>query len=141
MKIIRTKKYGTYTQAQMKGWGSYLEPCDDPEGIDASEKALNKFKLRSDFPKLPSDIISAIVNLFRYFAVNSVQTQHHGGNEVSVLLLRRKPDFKEWKAIAPKQQVSPVSVSADNDKSIDLLTGEEYIGFPPEGWAHAGSIH
>lgn len=141
MDIIRTKDYGTYQKVKFSGWGTYLESIPDPDGQPVSKKTLDSIKLRSDFPLIPAELTSATINLFRYLAGITKPTLSHGGNEVSVLLLRKKPDFKQWKIVVPKQLVTAASVTAETEKTIDIITGQEYDVFPPEGWAHCGSIH
>lgn len=131
--IIRTKREGCFRRVESKAWGYHLCKVDDP--LSTVEKIEKTFELQKDFPKIPSNLWSALVSLyFNYAKFKSL--------EVSVLLLRKEEDLSQWKIVVPKQEVTRTSVRADNfNDCCDLLTGEEYTSFPPQGYLHCGSSH
>lgn len=134
-KLIRTKRNGVYKEFNNKAWGSYYAKVEDP--LADGEVDNESFTIQSNFPKLPAELWTAIVGLYFYFAKGSV-----GNLEAQVLLLRDEATLRKWKVIVPRQRVTGAHVdSPDFNQSIDILTGEEYTSFPPEGWVHAGSSH
>jgi len=126
-------------------WGSYLSPCEDPEGVELSEYELNGIRLIPDFPKIPAEMWSAYISLCFYLCPDGYKKldrrYHDSILEVQVCLLRKADDLSQWKIIVPEQRVSGVSVKATLKNSIDILTGERYNQFPPQGWKHAGTSH
>lgn len=126
--MIRTK-LGCYEEKKFLHWGTYLIQIDDP---DVKQVEINEFKVSNTFPKFPSKLSFAILDLFNYYCNELDQL------EVGVLLLTNGTD---WKCVVPKQIVSAASVSSVTSDNCDLITGEIYKQFPPHGWKHAGSWH
>lgn len=129
--LIRTARHGVYAP-KVTSWGAYYQQIPDP--LANAEEAPKLFELRPDLTKIPYELWSAVIDLyFHYAAISNL--------EVSVLLLRDAATKQKWKVVVPQQTVSAASVHAEFDDCIDLLTGEEYQSFPPDGWLHAGSSH
>ncbi len=133
-----------YHEAKINpAWGAYWIPCESPpephEAILAELEDCPEFELVPNFPRLPAELWTALIKLYRYCCTN---LEHGPNQEVSVRLLRSETDASQWKVIVPIQSVSSVSVRAhDFNHAVDLLSGEEYSSFPPEGWLSAGSSH
>jgi hypothetical protein len=126
-------------------WGTHYVKVPDPKGKPKPPE-LDEFWLRSDFSKLPTELLQAIVSLFRSYLEpekkKSKAAKHTDTTtEVQVCLLRNEEDPNIWKVVVPRQIVGSVTVDATLAESCDILTGEEYTVFPPVGWLHAGSVH
>jgi len=135
--ILRTSENGTW-EVYKGPWISYLRPCSDPEAnIVITKEHLEHFEVGEDIHRVPADLWSRWIKLCFYF-VNKVPSQM----EVSVRFLRNASNPAEYRAVVPKQKVTAASVKADNfDECIDLVTGEEFTSYPPEGWVPVGSSH
>jgi hypothetical protein len=135
--ILRTPDKGTW-EVYNGPWVSYLRPCSDPLSIHSITKEhLEYFEVREGIHRIPADLWTRWVNLCFYF-VDKVPSQM----EVSVRFLRNASNPSEYRAVVPKQKVTAASVKADNfDDCIDLVTGEEFTSYPPEGWVPVGSSH
>jgi hypothetical protein len=128
-----------------KAWGKYLAKISDPEGTDVSKKTISEFSLNKNFPKIPAEQWSPYISLCFYMCPANAKKlnrfDHDSQLEVQVCLLRDQATLTKWKIVVPKQVVTGTRVDANLQKSIDLVTGEEYTMFPPMGWLHAGSSH
>ena len=147
MNIVRTQTKGCYSLKEDKLWGSYLKPVVDPDGID--DDLTNRFELVDNFPKIPSSLWSAIVNLYFHFYNKNVS------QEVSVIFLRNEDDLTQWRVLVPEQQVTTGSVSTTEyifkenginlgtiTNCVDIITGEE-LTYPNDldNWWVVGSSH
>lgn len=135
--ILRTEFDGAY-EVYEGPWGSYLRKCRDPEAnVTISKEQLDLFEIRSDIPKIPSEIWTPWINLCFYF-VDKVPSEL----EVSVRFLRSETDETQYRAIVPRQSVTKAAVDADDfNDSCDLVTGEKLTEYPPAGWIPIGSSH
>jgi hypothetical protein len=135
--ILRTSEDGTW-EVYHGPWGSYLRPCSDPEAnVVITKDHLLHFEVKEGIHRIPSDLWARWIRLCFYF-VDKVPSQM----EVSVRFLRNATNPAEYRAVVPKQKVTAASVKADNfDECIDLVTGEEFTSYPPEGWVPVGSSH
>jgi hypothetical protein len=135
--ILRTEFDGTY-EVYEGPWGSYLRKCRDPEAnVTISKEQLDLFEIRSDIPKIPSEIWTPWIKLCFYF-VDKVPSEL----EVSVRFLRSETDETQYRAIVPRQSVTKAAVDADDfNDSCDLVTGEKLTEYPPAGWIPIGSSH
>ena len=138
-----------YKMLRSKAWGWYLQPTTPPEGLNLSTAEINGIRLHKDFPKIPAEIWSRWIALCFYMCPNTksemASSFHNRHLEVQVCLLRNVlPEGgvgTEWKMVIPKQVVSGVSVEAELANNIDIVTGEKYTQFPPQGWTYAGTSH
>jgi hypothetical protein len=135
--ILRTPDDGTW-EVYKGPWVSYLRPCSDPEAnIVITKEHLGHFEVREDIHRVPADLWSSWIKLCFYF-VDKVPSQM----EVSIRFLRNASNPSQYRAVVPKQKVTAASVKADNfDECVDLVTGEEFTSYPPEGWVPVGSSH
>lgn len=138
--IVRTTDNQYYEGVINPAWGGYwveTEPANPQmDNVDPAE--VRGFELVPDFPKLPAELWTAIIKLYRA-TCNGVDGQTQ--LETSVRLLRSQ-DGSEWKVVVPRQTVTGASVRAENfNDCIDLISGEEYEQYPPAGWVNAGSSH
>lgn len=144
--LIRSKNNGSYTLVKSKAWGSYLDKCEDPEGIEITAEMLETLLVNEDFPKIPKDLWSRIISLYFELCEPGNKTADQT-SEVSVVFLRSDtPEdtasgYRTWKVLVPLQKVGHGSVSAKFDKCVDIVSGEEELNFPPQGWVHSGSSH
>lgn len=138
--LLRTPK-GCYKLHTSDAWGKWYKQIDDPKGVDVDPAVLRTFTLTENFPKVPISTIRKIVSFYRHYITNLAASSRADTNEVQVLLLRKEPDYKEWKIVVPKQTITAVTVDAITNECCDISSGEEYTVFPPEGYAHAGSSH
>jgi hypothetical protein len=143
-KVIRSKKNGCFKMYSSNAWGKYLVPADDPEGLPLTKFERNGFQLKKDFPVIPSELWSRYIALCFYMCPDGTKLSslyHDSQMEVQVCLLRDAATLTKWKIVVPNQTVSGVSVHSELNENIDIVTGERYKQFPPEGWVHAGSSH
>jgi hypothetical protein len=142
----------TYEVAGSPHWGVACVRVQDPTGRRMSYEEKHGIKLPKNFPKIPWALWERWVQLCFELCKPSKKSKKSGQQsffssrsspdyEVQVTLLRKKKTFDEWKFVVPKQEVSKTRVDADLTKSCDIVTGEIYDQFPPEGWCHAGSSH
>lgn len=113
-------------------------------GEELSDQFLNGFKLDKNFPKIPWALWESWIQLcFKFCNYKKGKSKSiHPTYEVGVSLLRSLNDsFQTWKIVLSKQSVSSARVDAKLDSCIDIVTGEEYDHFPPDGWVHAGTSH
>lgn len=142
--IIRTKSHGTFEIKPEIAWGSRLEPCADPEGLDLDPKKVAEyFELVEDFPRIPAPDWQRVISL--YYAMMS-SGQKDGpklgeDDEVSVLLARDAETLTRWRIFVPKQEVGGASVREKFSHLVDIETGEEFTDGLPPGWLAAGSSH
>lgn len=134
-KLVRHKTRGAF-KLRRDCWGTRYEACRDPEGVD---KVDTRFRLLTDFDKLPADQWARIIELY-WELCDPNNTVVDFRSEVSVVFARGGEDFKEWRTFVPKQTVGAASVDADLQDLVDIVTGERCPGFP-DGWVHAGSSH
>jgi hypothetical protein len=137
LSFFRTALNGAF-EVYEGAWGSYLRPCSDPEyNATITKENLEHFELKPGIHKIPATLWTPWVNLCFYY-VDKVPSQV----EVSVRFLRNIENPSEYRAVVPKQDVSMASVRAENfDNCVDLVTGEEFTHYPPEGWIPIGSSH
>jgi hypothetical protein len=137
MTILRTEFDGTYEIAECH-WGRYLRQCRDPLATDViKEENLNHFEVNPEAHKIPSDIWSAWIMLCFHYVDKVPQRM-----EVLVRFLRSESDPSQFMAIIPKQTVAHAAAdSRDFSESCNLLTGERYTSYPPEGYIPVGSSH
>lgn len=135
--ILRTATNGTW-EIYHGPWVSYLRPCSDPEAnVVITKEHLEHFEIKKDIHRIPAELWARWVKLCFYF-VDKVPSNL----EVSIRFLRNASNHSEYRAVVPKQKVTMASVRADNfDECIDLVTGEEFTSYPPEGWIPVGSSH
>lgn len=138
--FIRSKQDGCFLVQHSSAWGTFLRPTEDPEGEELTKEELTGIRLVDNFPRVPQAIWARIVRLFFHFCPSGKKARNQQ-LEASILFLRKEDDLSQWKAVVPQQLVTGVSVKADFSKNCDIVTGEEYTQFPPEGWIHAGSSH
>lgn len=132
--LLRTKRDGVFKNTLSQAWGAYWAKVDDPEANETNDLNQSSFKLIENFPKIPADLWSAVIKLYFDHAKNK--------NEVQVLLLRDEDTLSHWKIVVPRQEVTGTSVDSYNfNDCCDLITGEKYTVFPPEGYIHTGSSH
>lgn len=91
-----------------------------------------QFIVRSDFPQLPKELTSAIINLFLDYTKQ--------GTEVSVFLLLDRTETN-WRAIVGKQSVSKVHVKASPNIGIDLVSGKLRKPVMSYDYPLIGSMH
>lgn len=135
--ILRTANNGTF-EVYKGAWGSYLRRCADPDAnVEITKEHLEHFEIRKDVHRIPADIWARWVKLCFYY-VDKVPLNV----EVSIRFLRNSENPSEYRAVVPKQHVTAATVRADNfDECCDLVTGEEFTSYPPEGWIPVGSSH
>lgn len=135
--ILRTAFNGTYKYHKCP-WGRYLRSCRDPEAnIEITQEMMMSFEIDPAAHKIPSDIWSAWILLCFHF-VGKVPSKM----EVEIRFLRNSENPGQFIAVVPKQSVTGSSVRAPNfDECCNLLTGEEYTSYPPEGFIPMGSSH
>lgn len=135
--ILRTAFDGTYNYHKSP-WGYYLRKCRDPEAnIEITPEMLKSFEIDPAAHKITSDIWTAWILLCFYY-VDKVPSEM----EVEVRFLRSMENPAQFMAIVPKQAVTAASVRAPNfDECCNLLTGEEYTYYPPDGYIPMGSSH
>lgn len=135
--ILRTARNGTF-EVYKGAWGNYLRPCPDPDAnVEITKEHLKHFEMREDVHRIPADLWARWIKLCFYYVDKVPLTV-----EVSIRFLRNATNPSEYRAVVPKQQVSAASVRADNfDDCCDLVTGEEFTSYPPEGWIPVGSSH
>lgn len=135
--ILRTARNGTF-EVYKGAWGSYLRPCSDPDAnVEIKKEHLEQFQIREDVHRIPADLWTRWVKLCFYYVDKVPLTV-----EVSIRFLRNAANPSEYRAVVPKQHVTAASVRADNfDECCDLVTGEEFTSYPPEGWIPVGSSH
>jgi hypothetical protein len=138
--ILRTPK-GCFKLHKSKAWGTWYKQVDDPKGVDVDPLVVKRFYLAEDFPKVPLKLVRQIVSFYRHYITNLAPNSTVDTDEVQVLLLRKEPDYNEWKVTVPEQVITTVSVDSTTKRGCDISTGEEYEVFPPDGYAHAGSSH
>lgn len=138
--LLRTPK-GCFKLHKSKAWGTWYRQVDDPKGVDIDPLVVKRFYLAEDFPKVPLKLVRQIVSFYRHYITNLAPNSTVDTDEVQVLLLRKEPDYLEWKVTVPEQVITTVTVDSTTKKGCDISTGEEYEVFPPEGYAHAGSSH
>lgn len=130
-----------------RAWGTRVEAKDE-EGVEdgipePDEALLERFQLAPDYPRLPANLWQGILSLYFHFLrppgdrPNAPDSQ----SEVSVLLARRKPDFREWRVFVSRQEVGGAHVRADLTRLVDLITGEEFPHGLPEEYGEAGTSH
>jgi hypothetical protein len=133
MNIIRTKNSGCYA-IKKNPLGTYLLKIEDPDPQAVRDDVVNNFVVSKNAPRIPSDIWSALVDLYFHF--------HKRKKEVCVVFLYNMAT-EEWKGIVPKQEVDGVSVTKDGHKGCDLLTGEYLADYmdTSEGFEYMGDSH
>lgn len=150
--LIRGADGKCYEVTQMPFWGKAIVRVQDPHGVQLSSHDKNGIGLEEGFPRIPRELWQPWIRLC-FDMVEDRKPKYSSGYgygyssygspdyEVQVILLRKEPDYKEWKLLVPQQIVSSGRVDADLTHSINLITGEVYEDFPLEGWAHAGTSH
>lgn len=135
--ILRTAFDGTYNYHK-NPWGYYLRRCRDPQAdTEITDDMLKSFEIDPNAHKIPADIWTAWIRLCFHF-VGKVPSKM----EVEVRFLRSMENPGKFIAIVPKQSVTSASVRAPNfDECCNLLTGEEYTSYPPDGYIPMGSSH
>ena len=135
--VLRTEFDGSF-EIYSCPWGKYLRPCRDPLANSAITKEnYDKFEVAENVNKIPSDIWTAWILLCFHF-VDKVPTKM----EVLVRFLRNEENPSQFMAVVPKQSVTGASAKAGNfNDCCNLLTGEKYTSYPPEGWIPCGSSH
>lgn len=132
--MLRTKRNGVFKSTLSPAWGTYWAKIDDPEANETQDLCQDDFELVSNFPRLPAELWSAVIKLYFDYAKTK--------SEVQILLLRDEETLTHWKIVVPRQRVTEVSVDSPNfNDCCDLITGEQYTVFPPEGYVHVGSSH
>jgi len=142
--VIRSKWHGCFVIRSSSAWGHYLQPVKDPEGKPLSKFEREGMQLIEDFPKVPPELWSRVIGLYFYMCppAEKLSASYHDNQlEVQVCLLRDAATLKEWKIVVPKQVVSATKVKSELNTCVDIVTGEKYDQFPPQGWVHAGSSH
>ncbi len=140
--ILRTKDFKMFMRVKSPAWGIYYRQAqEDPSGINP--KDLPPLQLVDNFPRIPANLFTAWVKLAQHFSKVTIKeaTNPNGSYEVQCLLLRKEPDFREWRIVIPTQIVTGATVDAQTENWIDLITGEKGKGFPPMGYVYAGSFH
>jgi hypothetical protein len=137
--ILRSKRHGAF-RLRTTHWGSYLSPCDDPDGIEdfKPEEVIKEFHIPETLHRIPADLWQRWIQLCFHFAPKTVGSSL----EVGVRLLVSATDPSKYKILVPRQSVSGGSVHATNfDDSCDIVTGEVITSYPPDGWIPCGSSH
>jgi len=137
--IVRSLRHGAF-KVRTCHWGSYLAPCDDPDGDKnfKPEEAIKEFLVPDDLHRIPDDLWQRWIQLCFYYAPKTKGTSL----EVGVRLLVSATDPSKYRIIVPRQSVSGGSVHATNfDDSVDIETGEAIASYPPDGWIPCGSSH
>jgi hypothetical protein len=140
--VLRSPRHGCF-RLRTNHWGSYLAPCDDPDGDNELNEtvlrdALAEFAVPETLPRIPADLWQRWVQLAFHFApkVRAFSL------EVGVRILVSSTDPSQYRMLVPRQSVSGGSVHAhDFDDSIDLVSGEKITAYPPDGWIPCGSSH
>lgn len=136
--IIRTKT-GVVAPDRLPGFGTFLVPGVDPDGVDVPAELLRGIRLDL-LPKMDKQTIEAIIGL--YVAYMRETKSVDSDQEVGVVFLKDTETGTKWRVLVPTQEVGGASVDIDFTKPlVDLITGEEVKEWPPAGWAHAGSSH
>ena len=137
--IVRSLRHGAF-KVRNSHWGSYLAPCDDPDGDKdfKPEEAIKEFFVPDSLHRIPGDLWQRWIQLCFYYAPKTKGTSL----EVGVRLLVSATDPSKYRILVPRQSVSGGSVHATNfDDSVDIETGEAITSYPPDGWIPCGSSH
>jgi hypothetical protein len=138
--IVYTSTGSAY-QLKRSSLGLYLQPVADDPNNKFSPSYMVPFEVNPDFPKIPANLIGAMLKLFFH-----VRDGLHGNSalqaEVMVSLVRYGPKYENWRALVPKQIVGAAYVDESSlQNSVDLITGEVVEVFPPNQSIHGGSCH
>lgn len=136
--FFRLKKGGAAKTIFSPVWGTYTIPIDDPEGIDDEKVDFEEFKLVRNFPKIKNTIWAPWTSLAFHMCSEGKLT--NDTMEVSVNFVRNEEDPRKWMALVPRQIVGATTVRMNFSHLVNLVTGEEYEGWP-DGWIPAGSSH
>jgi len=137
MTILRTQREGVW-EIRTNTWGQFLAPTVDPLADTViTQEQLEGFELKTDTPKIPSDLWSRWVDL-----CIEMTKRGTGDLEVSCRLVRSIENPSHYRIFIPVQKVTGVSVRVESfDKAVDIETGELVEQWPPEGWRPCGSSH
>ena len=132
MQYVRTK-FGCYGLAE-NFFGQHPVKIEDSEAdLSVTQADLNTFQIRKIDP-IPSTLWSAWIKLCFHFCQRGIHT------EVSCRIMQ--DETGAWRILVPRQEVSGGSVRVKTfDESIDIISGEEFNFYPPEGWRGLGSSH
>jgi hypothetical protein len=135
--IYRTEFDGAFSLRET-AWGSYLCKCRDPDANTIlSKEDFKKFEVNENATRIPSDLWTAWVKLCFHY-VEKVPSDM----EVGIRFLRSEEDPTQFIAVVPRQSVTKSSVDSPNfDDCCNLLTGEKYTSYPPDGYIPVGSSH
>lgn len=124
--------------------GIILRPAEDPNGASLPEGVMGGILLDATVPKIPAECWTAMQRLFIHCVEQDPRKEVgaiDANNEVCVVFATRYTDGHVIVAAMP-QVVGHARVAMDRTKgAVNLITGEKYPYWPPEGYGEKGDCH
>lgn len=133
-----------YIEYQKWADGIVLVPGVNPAGVPVPDALLTAMALSPDRVKVRSSVWTAVQLLYTACLEKDTRGEGWGVDSTTEVMVKFAYEIGTGFVIcaAPRQVVGGARVQADDRRGmVNILTGEEYTSWPPEGYASFGDSH
>lgn len=139
---VQTKRH--YLEYQKWADGIVIVPALNPNGVDIPDVLLTAMALNPERVRIRASCWTAVQLLYTACLEKDTRGEGWGVDSTTEVMVMFAFDPSDYHVIvaAPRQVVGTAYVQTDLTKGlVNLITGEEYTSWPPEGFVSFGDSH